>query len=119
VVYGFDAERRLVWFETAKPDETSRLAGGVLCAEHADRMSVPRGWHLDDRRQAVPQLLPVPKPAKPPRAPRAKRAAAVTETSAPTGDETLSLFDLEEFREADADGSGDAAFDTDDADGEH
>lgn len=28
-----------------------------LCVEHADRMSVPRGWQLRDRRDVVPLPL--------------------------------------------------------------
>lgn len=30
---------------------------GALCVEHADRLVVPLGWFLDDRRVAVPQLF--------------------------------------------------------------
>jgi hypothetical protein len=28
-----------------------------LCARHADSLSVPRGWYLDDRRVAEPLFL--------------------------------------------------------------
>lgn len=57
VVYGFDAVRLEVWFESPKADQGSRVRYGLLCKEHADRMTVPRGWHLDDRRQRVQQLF--------------------------------------------------------------
>ena len=29
----------------------------VLCRRHADAMSVPRGWTLDDRREDIPRLF--------------------------------------------------------------
>ena len=29
----------------------------VLCLRHADAMTVPRGWTLDDRREEVPRLF--------------------------------------------------------------
>jgi hypothetical protein len=29
----------------------------VLCLRHADTMSVPRGWTLDDRREEIPRLF--------------------------------------------------------------
>jgi hypothetical protein len=29
----------------------------LLCERHADAMIVPRGWTLDDRREAVPRLF--------------------------------------------------------------
>jgi hypothetical protein len=53
----------------------------VLCRRHADAMSVPRGWTLDDRREAVPRLF-MPRrtreddaaPAAKPRAARSARA---------------------------------------------
>lgn len=34
----------------------------VLCRRHADAMVVPRGWTLDDRREATPRLFK-PRPA--------------------------------------------------------
>ncbi len=50
----------------------------VLCLRHADAMSVPRGWTLDDRREAVPRLFmprPVrPRTQRPPVTPRSRRA---------------------------------------------
>lgn len=39
----------------------------VLCRRHADAMSVPRGWTIDDRREATPRLFrPRPSPAAQP-----------------------------------------------------
>jgi hypothetical protein len=49
----------------------------VLCLRHADAMSVPRGWTLDDRREEIPRLfMPRPATAPPPRqrAVRSKRS---------------------------------------------
>ena len=55
----------------------------VLCRRHADAMSVPRGWTLDDRREPMPRLFRpagVPATRLPAAAlPRAKRAAPVGE----------------------------------------
>lgn len=49
----------------------------VLCRRHADAMSVPRGWTLDDRREEVPRLFrprPVTAGTTRRRATRPKRA---------------------------------------------
>jgi hypothetical protein len=49
----------------------------VLCRRHADAMSVPRGWTLDDRREEIPRLFK-PRPVsrrEHPSAQRAKRPA--------------------------------------------
>lgn len=35
-----------------------------LCMKHADRLSVPRGWSIDDRRESVPRLFRPPPPVK-------------------------------------------------------
>lgn len=36
----------------------------VMCLRHADAMSVPRGWTLDDRREEFPRLF-MPRPTAP------------------------------------------------------
>ena len=33
----------------------------ALCATHGDRMSVPKGWSIDDRREDPPRLFRTPK----------------------------------------------------------
>ena len=33
----------------------------ALCATHGDRMSVPKGWSIDDRREDPPRLFRAPK----------------------------------------------------------
>ena len=52
----FDARNKLVILD-------GRIAewggSGALCAQHADRLTPPRGWALDDRRIAAPRLFPV------------------------------------------------------------
>lgn len=51
----------------------------VLCLRHADAMSVPRGWTLDDRREEIPRLFMPARfdsdDATQPRSTRAKRSA--------------------------------------------
>jgi len=51
---------------TPHPDQN------VLCRRHADALSVPRGWTLDDRREEIPRLF---KPRPIVRAEPAERAA--------------------------------------------
>lgn len=54
----------------------------VLCRRHADAMSVPRGWTLDDRREETPRLFMAGRfEAEEPVAPRTRRRrrAAVSE----------------------------------------
>lgn len=106
VVYGFDAVRLEVWFESPQADQGSRVRYGVLCKEHADRMTVPLGWHLDDRRQRVQQLFRgIPggasDDASGERVHRRHRQRTSTRSDATTpmvgpSDETLSLFALDE-----------------------
>lgn len=36
---------------------TARDEQNVLCLRHADAMSVPVGWTLDDRREEIPRLF--------------------------------------------------------------
>lgn len=41
-------------------DRRVELAGAaILCAAHADRVTVPKGWTLDDRREDSPRLFGV------------------------------------------------------------
>ena len=65
VLIGFDAARSLAWF--APLDDDGALHGSELCHRHADSMVLPKGWWLDDRRVASPQLFnPPPNPPAPP-----------------------------------------------------
>jgi hypothetical protein len=47
---------RTVWLDNL--DEEPDPAGMDLCARHAERLSVPVGWALDDRRTPIIQLRP-------------------------------------------------------------
>lgn len=68
VSYGIDNSSLTVWVDNRAIHE--REHAGRLCRRHADALVVPRGWTIDDRRQAIPQLFrvtdtqPEPKPAK-------------------------------------------------------
>ena len=65
VLLGFDASRSLAWF--APLDDEGALHGSELCHRHAESVRVPKGWWLDDRRVASPQLFnPAPNPPAPP-----------------------------------------------------
>jgi hypothetical protein len=55
VAYGFDADRLLVWLDRLLDDDRARA--GALCKRHGSRLSVPRGWWLDDRRVDAPELF--------------------------------------------------------------
>ncbi|MFM8389214.1 MAG: DUF3499 family protein [Actinomycetota bacterium] len=58
VAYGFDTADLMVWLSPFEPEEKARPYGtGILCRRHADALAVPRGWHVDDRREAVPRLF--------------------------------------------------------------
>jgi hypothetical protein len=79
-----------VWIDNRPLPE--RELAGRLCRRHADAISVPRGWSIDDRRQAIPQLfrpsdIPAAVPVKKEKKP-AKPAKSVEQN-----DKKLSLFE--------------------------
>jgi hypothetical protein len=55
VAYGMVPEDLLFWVAALDGDVDRDTA--VLCRRHADAMVVPRGWTLDDRREATPRLF--------------------------------------------------------------
>jgi hypothetical protein len=55
VAYGFDAAGRQVWLDRMLDEDRAR--SGALCLRHAQRLTAPRGWWLDDRRVAAPELF--------------------------------------------------------------
>lgn len=57
VSYGIDNASLTVWVDNRAIHE--REHAGRLCRRHADALVVPRGWTIDDRRQAIPQLFRV------------------------------------------------------------
>lgn len=65
----FDAAARLVILD-ARVAEWG--GSGILCEDHADRLTPPRGWAIDDRRVLAPRLFPIgrfenpDRPATPP-----------------------------------------------------
>ncbi len=75
--YGMVPEDLLFWVApiSAGPSDDQR----VLCRRHADAMSVPRGWTLDDRREETPRLFMPGRfdtdEAPAPRSSRTRRAA--------------------------------------------
>lgn len=60
VAFAFQADRQLVWLDHLAAERDTTAVTGALCLEHADRMVVPLGWFLDDRRLARPQLFRIP-----------------------------------------------------------
>lgn len=56
--FSFDSRDRFIILDR-RLDEWG--GSGVLCEAHADRLTVPRGWSLDDRRIAEPRLFAVHK----------------------------------------------------------
>jgi hypothetical protein len=57
-----NAQALLVTLENYAPVGNERR--NCLCMKHADRLSVPRGWSIDDRRESVPRLFRPPAPVK-------------------------------------------------------
>ena len=57
-----NAQALLVTLENYAPVGNERR--NCLCMKHADMLSVPRGWSIDDRRESVPRLFRPPAPVK-------------------------------------------------------
>jgi hypothetical protein len=57
VSYGIDHSTLVVWVDNKAIPE--REHAGRLCRRHANALSVPRGWTIDDRRELVPKLFVV------------------------------------------------------------
>jgi hypothetical protein len=90
VSYGIDNNALLVWIDNRPLPE--RELAGRLCRRHADAISVPRGWSVDDRRQAIPQLFrPSDHPAAEPV--KKEKKPAKPAKSAEPNDKKLSLFE--------------------------
>lgn len=90
VSYGIDNAALLVWVDN-RPIPERELAGR-LCRRHADAISVPRGWTVDDRRLAVPQLF---RPADMPSVEPVKKAQRIVKAAkaAEQDDKKLTLFE--------------------------
>jgi hypothetical protein len=72
VAYGIDRIACVVWLENFDADDARHL--NTMCAEHAARLTLPRGWTFDDRREASPRLF---------NSPRARSTARVTQLPKP------------------------------------
>ena len=79
VSYGIDNASLTVWVDNRAIHE--REHAGRLCRRHADALVVPRGWTIDDRRQAIPQLFRVVDTPVEPKAPQ-RTSSAETKPSA-------------------------------------
>lgn len=79
VGYGFDARRHLVFLSVLYSQEGTAIRGGALCEHHADSLTPPLGWWLDDLRESQPRLFrqqpPPEHPVAKPR-PRHQRPAS-------------------------------------------
>ena len=64
VSYCFDGRAALVWLDLLDP--ARGLGAGILCRRHADTLTPPRGWHLQDRRPPAPRLWDDRPPVPPP-----------------------------------------------------
>lgn len=109
VSYGIDNSSLTVWVDNRAIHE--REHAGRLCRRHADALVVPRGWTIDDRRQAIPQLFrvvesqPEPKPTKKSDSAEKKSSPAKAPTKRERRDDGPSLFEtieaeLEEIEKA-------------------
>jgi hypothetical protein len=83
VSYGIDKAQLLVWVDNRAVPE--RELAGRLCRRHANALSVPRGWTIDDRRDAVPKLFRVAdEPEKQPVARKKRESAKKPERERPS-----------------------------------
>jgi len=55
VTLTYDYGRSQVWLDDLTPEREPH--GYDLCASHAQRLSVPVGWHLADRRRSLQRAL--------------------------------------------------------------
>jgi hypothetical protein len=68
--FTFDADVRIVWLD---PVVEATRGAGLLCEPHAERLTPPRGWTLQDRRALAPSLWTERPTLR--RAPTARRVA--------------------------------------------
>ncbi len=81
VAFVFDARAQVVWLD---PYRDGMPGAGVICERHADRMTPPRGWHVQDRRPVAPRLWvdrPVPGGAARPERRRTRVVAPCSATA--------------------------------------
>ncbi len=61
VAFGIDRVACVVWLETFDDDKQHHV--NRLCDEHASRLTLPRGWTFDDRREKSPRLFVAARPS--------------------------------------------------------
>lgn len=71
VSYGMDNSTLTVWVDNRAVPE--REFAGRLCRRHANALTVPRGWTIDDRRDPTPKLFRIEEDSPPQRKPREKK----------------------------------------------
>jgi hypothetical protein len=76
VAYGIEPQHLSVWVGVL--DVSVEERPGVLCRHHADSLTVPLGWSLDDRREPIPRLFRAPRPVVAPARDRASRPPSPT-----------------------------------------
>jgi hypothetical protein len=73
VEYIIDPQRLLLTLQNYEVVKGERRS--ALCATHGDRMSVPKGWSIDDRREDPPRLFKTAKSGVAPDKASAKKSA--------------------------------------------
>lgn len=73
VEYNLNAGKLLLTLENYVVVEGERRS--AVCVRHADLMSVPKGWSIDDRRENPPRLFRAPKPSASPTLAKPKKSA--------------------------------------------
>jgi hypothetical protein len=100
--FAFDASARLVWLD---PLTGPNQGAGLLCDRHADRLTAPWGWNLQDRRTPTPRLwadrpahalVPSPSPVAGVRRAREPRSRPCTATVTATATATESRLPFDE-----------------------
>jgi hypothetical protein len=76
----------VVWVDNKAVSE--RELAGRLCRRHANALVVPRGWTIDDRRDAIPKLFRVDDEKVVESKPKTRKSASKKETA-----ESPSLFE--------------------------
>ena len=74
VEYIIDPHSLLLTLQNYEVVEGERRS--ALCATHGDRMSVPKGWSIDDRREDPPRLFKTPKSGVAPAKASVKKSAS-------------------------------------------
>ena len=100
VSYGIDHSTLVVWVDNKAVSE--RDHAGRLCRRHANALSVPRGWTIDDRRELVPKLFVV-KTSDEDEAPPAKKKRVASAEKKPKKTATRprpSLFEANDAQRA-------------------